>query len=361
MSAKLSSIDVVVPCYNYGRYLRCCVRSVLDQSGVDVRVLIIDDASSDETAEIGQALAREDSRVTFWRHAVNRGNINTYNEGIQWASADYFLLLSADDWMLPGALARAAEVFESHPEVVLVHGNAAVARVGQAAPEIRESGPCEYAVESGHSFIAAVCSKSDYNPVWTPTAIVRTADQKAVGGYSTELPHAGDLHLWLTLACRGSIAKIENQQAVYRRHDANMHYSFSKLKNLRQHLLAFDTVFGAYSEKINDHAALQKQYRKGLALSAIHLAQRDAVNNRGKFCEEYLTFAFALAPALRRSAAYLQLQVLRMGGHRLARAIKPVLQKLRNLRAHGLKFSSKTSGEGYRVSHGSLEAEFIER
>src|SRR3954470_15328501 len=136
MNVNLSSIDVVVPCYNYGRYLRSCVRSILDQSGVTLRVLIIDDASSDETAEIGQALAKEDSRVTFWRHCVNRGNISTYNEGIQWASADYFLLLSADDWLLPGSLARALKVFQNHPEVVLVHGRAAVARVGQLVPEI---------------------------------------------------------------------------------------------------------------------------------------------------------------------------------------------------------------------------------
>jgi len=358
MNGKLSSVDVVVPCYNYGRYLRYCVRSVLDQSGVEVRVLIIDDASSDETAEIGHALAQEDSRITFWRHAKNRGNINTYNEGIQWASADYFLLLSADDWLLPCALVRAAEVFQKHSEVVLVHGHAAVVQVGESTPEIRESAPCEYSVLRGQSFIAAACRNSDSNPVWTPTAVVRTADQKAVGGYSAELPHAGDLHLWLTLACRGSIAKIENHQAVYRRHDANMHYSFSKLKNLRQHLLAFDTVFNAYPDTIKEHAALQRQYRKGLALNAIHLAQRDAVNNDGNFCEEYLTFAFALAPALRRSPALLQLKVLQMGGHRLARALKPVIRKLRDLRAHGLRFSF---GEGYRASHDRLKAKLTER
>ena len=65
MNVNLSSIDIVVPCYNYGRYLRSCVRSILHQSDVIVRVLIIDDASSDETADVGQALAKEDSRVTF--------------------------------------------------------------------------------------------------------------------------------------------------------------------------------------------------------------------------------------------------------------------------------------------------------
>jgi glycosyltransferase involved in cell wall biosynthesis len=335
MSGNLNSIDVVVPCYNYGRYLRSCVRSILDQSGVSVRVLIIDDASSDETAHVGQALVKEDSRVTFWSHSVNRGNINTYNEGIQWASAEYFLLLSADDWLLPGALARALKVFQDHPEVVLVHGRAVVARVGEPVPEIEDSHRCKYSVLPGQSFITAACSDSDSNPVWTPTAVVRTADQKAVGGYSAALPHAGDLHLWLTLACRGSIAEIENYQAVYRRHETNMHYSFSKLKNLRQHLLAFNEVFDSYPDKIKNYDALRKKYRKGLALSAIRMAQRDAVNNGGALCDDYLSFAFDLAPGLRMSAVFLQLQLLRIGGHRVARALKPLRQKLRQLRVNG--------------------------
>ena len=78
----LARIDVFIPCYNYGRFLYQCVNSVLGQEGVDVRVLVIDDASPDNTAEVAAALAREDPRVTVIRHSSNKGHINTYNEGI---------------------------------------------------------------------------------------------------------------------------------------------------------------------------------------------------------------------------------------------------------------------------------------
>src|SRR5437016_876838 len=108
----MASVDVVVPCYNYGRFLRQCVGSVLAQEGVDVRVLVIDDCSSDHTPEVGRALAAADPRVEYRRHPVNRGHHPTYNEGLAWASADYCLLLSADDLLTRGALARAARVFE---------------------------------------------------------------------------------------------------------------------------------------------------------------------------------------------------------------------------------------------------------
>ncbi len=52
-----STVDVVVPCSNYARYLRGCVNSVLSQSEVNLRVLVIDDASTDETPPVGEELA----------------------------------------------------------------------------------------------------------------------------------------------------------------------------------------------------------------------------------------------------------------------------------------------------------------
>lgn len=118
----MSRVDIFVPCYNYARFLRACVTSALQQDGVQVRVLIIDDASSDETQRLSAQLAREDSRVAFTRHSVNQGHIATYNEGLGWVEGDYALLLSADDALIPGALARACRLMNDHPEVSFAYG-----------------------------------------------------------------------------------------------------------------------------------------------------------------------------------------------------------------------------------------------
>src|SRR5690242_2535363 len=128
----MARVDVIVPCFNYGRFLQSCVETVLRQQTVDVRVLIIDDASSDNTPLVARQLASEDQRVVFRRHTVNRGNIATYNEGIDWADGDYLLLLSADDCLLPGALTRAVAILAAHPEVVMAYGPAAVIYEGRS-------------------------------------------------------------------------------------------------------------------------------------------------------------------------------------------------------------------------------------
>ena len=145
----MASVDVVVPCYNYGRFLETCIRSIIRQDGVSVRVLIIDDASTDNSPDVGQRLASEDDRVHFRRHEGNAGHIATYNEGLlEWAASDYVLLISADDVVAPGALARAAGVMDCDLRVGLCFGQEVVFenevpevdRVDHATADVRRLG-----------------------------------------------------------------------------------------------------------------------------------------------------------------------------------------------------------------------------
>ena len=123
----MSAIDIVIPCYNYARFLRPCVESVLTQTGVHLRILIIDDASSDNTPEVGGELAGRDARIALRRNTKNKGLIATANEGIMdWATAKYSLLLSADDALTPGALERAVKVMDQHSDVGMVYGMASI-------------------------------------------------------------------------------------------------------------------------------------------------------------------------------------------------------------------------------------------
>src|SRR5262245_27952486 len=122
----MSSVSVVIPCYNYGHFLEDVVSSVLDdQPGVDVRALIIDDASPDDSADVARKIAARDPRVDLIVHPINKGHIATYNEGLlEWADGDYCVMISADDRLTPGALGRARDLFDAHPNVGFVYGRA---------------------------------------------------------------------------------------------------------------------------------------------------------------------------------------------------------------------------------------------
>src|SRR4051812_12892627 len=105
-SGRLPSVMVVIPCYNYGRFLRQCVASVLSQVGVRVSVVVVDDGSTDDSGQVASALARQDSRVRVISLTKNLGMIPAVNLGLEQIDSDYFVKLDADDLLSPGSLER---------------------------------------------------------------------------------------------------------------------------------------------------------------------------------------------------------------------------------------------------------------
>lgn len=256
----MSRIDVVVPCYNYGKFLKACVSSILDQSVRDLRILIINDASSDQSLSIAKELAESDERVSLLSHSENMGHIATYNEGIAWAEGDYFLLLSADDLLVPGALQRAIRVMDENPDIVLVYGDCVVWKSVEPPPTICLIDTFAW---QRKNLVEEMCALAT-NTVPTPTAIVRTVTQKKVGGYRPELPHAGDLEMWLRLAATGRVAHIGAVQGIYRKHVSAMSNSYWQdlLSEYKQRKLAFDTFFETFLyERQNLNESIKKTYR----------------------------------------------------------------------------------------------------
>ena len=99
--ARRPSVTVVVPCYNYGHYLPRALATVLEQPGVDVDAIVIDDASPDGSGAVVRELAAGDERIRAIVHERNCGHIATYNEGLEQATGDYVVLMSADDALAP--------------------------------------------------------------------------------------------------------------------------------------------------------------------------------------------------------------------------------------------------------------------
>jgi glycosyltransferase involved in cell wall biosynthesis len=293
----MAKVDIVVPCYNYGRFLHQCVRSVLEQSIGDLRVLVIDDASSDDTLSVAQSLAHADRRVSVISHSQNQGHISTYNEGIEWASADYFLLLSADDLLVPGALERAAAVMDADPDVVLTHGKSLVWYVDLPFPQS--------ASEQGNTWarqdlIEEMCSTAN-NPVFTATAIARTCTQKTIGDYHASLPHSGDMEMWLRFAAHGAVAHINAVQAIYRRHSSAMCNSYfaERLPDYRQRKQAFDSFFKEYGGCLPEARAFQAQAYRMLAQRGFESGIRFLRRGRVSSGFRLLHWSMALDPRLR--------------------------------------------------------------
>lgn len=294
----MTRVDVIVPCYKYGHFLPTCVGSLLDQEGVDVRVLIIDDCSPDDSAAVGEALARADGRVEFRRHQVNAGHIHTFNEGIDWATAPYLLLISADDALTAGSLARSVAVLEREPGMTMVFGHAIPVQDDAAPPPFTRPVEFRYSILDGAAFIARM-SDTPRNPVSTPTVVVRTAIQQQVGGYDPRLPHAGDLEMWLRFGRLGSLGQIECSQAFRRIHPNNMMKGYTAAP-LGDHLQLRDTfeIFAAREFEGEIREQFLRRARRGVAMDALWSAELAFDRGDLRRTEALADFALELMPAI---------------------------------------------------------------
>jgi glycosyltransferase involved in cell wall biosynthesis len=325
----LSRFDVFVPCYNYGRFVRQCVESVLKQEGVEVRVLILDDASQDDSESVGRQLAREDSRVEYRRHAVNRGHIDTYNEGIAWAGGDYCLLLSADDLLTLGSFSRVARLMDAHPEVGFTYGRA----IKTSEPDRLLSKPAtgyEWRIVPGMEFFKSIC-KTGENVVDTATAVVRTSLQKRIGGYVKELPHAGDMEMWLRCSLHASIGYIDAEQAYYRLHGSSMSVDYKNIRDLEQRRRVFDILFEHYGDRIANRGQVRRAISQALGNEAFWAAHRAFDDGRASDCKDYLAFANATHRSIRFQSSWWRMRAKQMAGQRLWFLVRPWIHRLRGI------------------------------
>jgi glycosyltransferase involved in cell wall biosynthesis len=110
--------SIVVPVYNNPRDLRECVGALLAESGPDTEILVVDDASTDDTAAVAADL---DVRVL--RLSTNAGPGGARNHGVRHARGDVVFFVDADVIIAPGSVARVRRVFEERPDVAAVFGS----------------------------------------------------------------------------------------------------------------------------------------------------------------------------------------------------------------------------------------------
>lgn len=299
----LPSVSVVVPCYNYARYLRACVESILAQEGVDVDVTIVDDASTDDSVAIATELAA-DPRVTLIRHTENRGHIQTFNDALDAAGADLVVKMDADDIVPPGALARSARLMRAYPTVSLVYG---LPETFETDVPAADPASVTWSVWAGREWLGHLADRA-HNVIMQPEVMMRRSALREVGGHRADLPEASDLNLWLRLASVGSVARVNGPvQGFYRVHAQSMqrtiHAGF--LSDLRGRVAAFEAFFDFDAARNGEDAQLRQRSRRALAADAVRLAQR-ALDRRAETepIAEYLAVAESLDPSVVSSPAW---------------------------------------------------------
>ena len=117
---KTPKVSVIMPAYNVEKYIEEAIESILGQSFKDYEFVILNDGSTDNTAEIIQKYANKDNRIKFINNKKNKGFIDSLNECLDVAQGEYIAKMDSDDISLPMRLEKQVMYLDTHPDVGLV-------------------------------------------------------------------------------------------------------------------------------------------------------------------------------------------------------------------------------------------------
>jgi glycosyltransferase involved in cell wall biosynthesis len=210
-------VTIVVPCYNYGRYLPDCLASIFgQQSESNFEVIAIDDGSTDDTADVLASVP--EPRLRLVRHRQNRGHVRTVNEGLGLARGTFVARIDPDDRYRPDFLRTALPKFQQFPEVGLVYGDAAlIDEQGRLTAERtdRVHGRADF---KGNELVSLLAD----NHVCAPTAIAR----REMWHQALPIPDGLAFNDWyfnVMMARRCEFYYVDRVLADYRVHAANHH------------------------------------------------------------------------------------------------------------------------------------------
>lgn len=113
-------ISIVVTSYNYEKYLKDTINSIINQTYQNWEMIVVDDASTDSSVEIIQEFTQKDDRIMLIRNEQNLGLAKSLQKGVNAASGEWIAFLESDDMYAPDNLEKKAEIISQYPDIALI-------------------------------------------------------------------------------------------------------------------------------------------------------------------------------------------------------------------------------------------------
>lgn len=254
-----AGVSVVVPAHNAGQWIGETLSSILAQTMLPVQVIVIDDGSTDSTADVVRSFG---TRVQY-AYQENAGAGAARNLGLTLAIGEYVAFLDADDLWLPEKIEKQLLLFKNQPDLMWVYSDAYIFPDGRPEAPTRVS---QYR-ELPSGWIHEALLLGDF--IASPTPLVRRCVFSVVGPFLVKPTFGEDWDMWLRISRRYPVGVIPEPLAKYRLRRSSISQSVSPL--LRFHA-AMDVVNQALKNSVMSQVNLADQARHNVCLSALEAA-----------------------------------------------------------------------------------------
>ncbi|MEK6374321.1 MAG: glycosyltransferase family 2 protein [Acidobacteriota bacterium] len=215
----MKTISVIIPTYNYARYLRDAIDSVLAQTVAPLEIIVVDDGSTDDTPQVLTAYGAKIRAI----HQSNQGVAAARNTGVAAARGEYIAFLDSDDLWLPRKLELQIARLESDPSLGFVHCGAETFD-GEATLDV---------LEGMEGWVGEAILRLDRMVVPVPGSGILLPKRviEEVGDFDVRLPPSDDWDLCYRVAARYPIGFVPEVLVRYRLHGSGIHLNIPKMEN----------------------------------------------------------------------------------------------------------------------------------
>ncbi len=234
------AVSVILPTYNRANLIGDAIQSVLDQTYTGFELIVVDDGSTDDTANLVQSF--NDNRIRYI-YQPNGGVSNARNHGVRQAKHDLITFLDSDDAYLPHKLQKQVDYFQTHPDTVFLYSSYLFMDADLNL------------IETRHLHIQGRAFRSLLRrcEIPTPTVMMKRCVFESVGGFDEGLTLLEDVDLWWRIAARHPIALVGEPLVQVRWHPSNTVRDPRRLEHAYFHALSKHHLSGLLRRQIHAH------------------------------------------------------------------------------------------------------------
>jgi glycosyltransferase involved in cell wall biosynthesis len=215
-------VSICIPTYNRAGMIGKAIESALGQTYRNIEVIVVDNASGDNTDEVVSGYS--DERLTYVKNERNLGLFGNCNRCIELATGKYLHILHSDDYIDPDFTARCVAFFRDHPSVVMTSTRARI--VSEAFEKDCACSDTDLVYPAPEGFRRLLAARSYIN---CPSVMVLRDIYQEVGPFSLEYPYSSDFYQWLIIARNHDIGFVSGACVFYRQgvHSETFRFLFS--------------------------------------------------------------------------------------------------------------------------------------
>ena len=211
----MSEVSVIMPCYNHGKFLSEAIESILGQSYEDLELIIVEDCSKDNSAEIIRKYEQIDKRIVAVYHKNNEGVSRSRNDAIARVSGNYIAFCDADDIWEKDKLSIQIDCFSKYPEYGVIHSDSIIIDESSRPTGEHFSSLYQKGMKLSGNLFEELCTRNFIN---TPTVIMRRKCINDAGLFEESFKYNEDWIYWVRTAQKNLFFYIPESLVRYRIH-----------------------------------------------------------------------------------------------------------------------------------------------